>query len=553
MEAGWKGARWPSAGAGSMCRRRQGRRPTRGGALPSWSGADGEPHDDLCSLAHGGEYLDAAVMEVDHPSHQSEPDAGPVGLRRVVHLEDPLDVLRWDARPRVRDGDPERLRLELRRDVDPSPSGHRLTGIDEKVHEGTPQHLLVALDRGQIGLELRGQHHVLSLPLRLEQGSQILQDRIEVHRCAGQVRGIDHLHEAIHHAGRALNLTLEDVEAPDDVRRRAGDALPEEGHSHRHGMKRVLHVVGDLGGDLTEGGELGRVLDEGLEGPRGYRHRPDVPQHEDGAGGARAGDGDRKNRGEELSPLAIPDDLHLGVAGSLPGVDGAPHQVEQRMLPGQDLDERPAFRIFRSRAQKRFDRTVGEEDEAVCLGEEDAVLQVVHGGVHAVDLAPLSEDPRPVRLHLLAEELELIGELAELVACLRSAANVEVTLAQPLHVLRELAYRLDDAFWYTVTLGVALVVALGLSSVTLKPIRKLEGDHEGDAEGESAQDDRVPEGIVEPAPEKGHGDAEADGGQGLAVDVEGEGRLVDLRVGPTEQAPERVIADEIPQARLRRK
>jgi len=43
--------------------------------------------------------------------------------------------------------------------------------------------------------------------------------------------------------------------------------------------------------------------------------------------------------------------------------------------------------------------------------------------------------------------------------------------------------RLDDAFWYTVilgalALGVALVVALGLSSVTLKPIRKLAQDME---------------------------------------------------------------------------
>src|SRR5262245_63673449 len=43
--------------------------------------------------------------------------------------------------------------------------------------------------------------------------------------------------------------------------------------------------------------------------------------------------------------------------------------------------------------------------------------------------------------------------------------------------------RLDDAFWYTVVLGAlalgaALVVALGLSSVTLKPIRKLAEDME---------------------------------------------------------------------------
>src|SRR5262245_2354235 len=111
-------------------------------------------------------------------------------------------------------------------------------------------------------------------------------------------------------------------------------------------MKRVLHVVGDLGGDLTESGELGRVLDEGLEGPRGDRHRPDVPDHEDGPGGARSVDGNRKDRGEELSPLAIPDDLDLSISGGFPGVDGAPHEVEERMFPGQDLDERPAFYVF---------------------------------------------------------------------------------------------------------------------------------------------------------------------------------------------------------------
>src|SRR5215475_15001115 len=99
MAVGWKRARWPSAGAGSMCRRRSWRRSARRGALPSWPGADGKPHDDLRSLAHGGEDLDAAVMEVDHPSHESEADAGPVGLRRVVHLEDQLDVLGWDDRP----------------------------------------------------------------------------------------------------------------------------------------------------------------------------------------------------------------------------------------------------------------------------------------------------------------------------------------------------------------------------------------------------------------------------------------------------------------------
>ena len=57
-------------------------------------------------------------------------------------------------------------------------------------------------------------------------------------------------------------------------------------------------------------------------------------------------------------------------------------------------------------------------------------------------------------------------------------ATIRLGIAMPL-----LRGRLDDAFWYTVVLGVlalgaALVVALGLSSVTLKPIRKLAEDME---------------------------------------------------------------------------
>ena len=58
----------------------------------------------------------------------------------------------------------------------------------------------------------------------------------------------------------------------------------------------------------------------------------------------------------------------------------------------------------------------------------------------------------------------------------KRVATIRLGIAMPL-----LRGRLDDAFWYTVTLGLlslaaALVVAVGLSSVTLKPIRKLAED-----------------------------------------------------------------------------
>src|SRR5215467_6790867 len=142
--------RWPSEAAGSTRRRKRWRRRDRGRERLSSPEAEGQPHDDLRSLANGGQDLDAAVVQVDHPPHESEADAGPVSLRGVVHLEDPLDVLRRNAHAGIADGDPERLRFELGTDVDPPSSRHRLTGIDEEVHERPPQHLLVALDGGQI-------------------------------------------------------------------------------------------------------------------------------------------------------------------------------------------------------------------------------------------------------------------------------------------------------------------------------------------------------------------------------------------------------------------
>ena len=66
----------------------------------------------------------------------------------------------------------------------------------------------------------------------------------------------------------------------------------------------------------------------------------------------------------------------------------------------------------------------------------------------------------------------------------KPVATIRLGIAMPL-----LRGRLDDAFWYTVTLGflslvAALVVAVGLSSVTLKPIRKLAEDMERLRRGE---------------------------------------------------------------------
>src|SRR5258705_3067797 len=66
----------------------------------------------------------------------------------------------------------------------------------------------------------------------------------------------------------------------------------------------------------------------------------------------------------------------------------------------------------------------------------------------------------------------------------KPVATIRLGIAMPL-----LRARLDDAFWYTVTLGAlalaaALVVALGLSRVTLNPIRKLADDMERLRRGE---------------------------------------------------------------------
>ena len=66
----------------------------------------------------------------------------------------------------------------------------------------------------------------------------------------------------------------------------------------------------------------------------------------------------------------------------------------------------------------------------------------------------------------------------------KPVATIRLGIATPL-----VRGRLDDAFWYTVTLGVlslaaALVVAIALSSVTLKPMRKLAEDMERLRRGE---------------------------------------------------------------------
>jgi hypothetical protein len=106
------------------------------------------------------------------------------------------------------------------------------------------------------------------------------------------------------------------------------------------------------------------------------------------------------------------------------------------MVGAQDIVERRSRHVRGRPPQSHLARAIREEDPAVGAAENDAVLEMVDGRLH---LRPLGEELRPIRLDLLAEELELVRELAELIGGAGAAAHVELAAAQPLHVLGELA------------------------------------------------------------------------------------------------------------------
>jgi PAS domain S-box-containing protein len=93
-------------------------------------------------------------------------------------------------------------------------------------------------------------------------------------------------------------------------------------------------------------------------------------------------------------------------------------------------------------------------------------------------------DQRPLRRLVGAPHSQVYESTLPFNVNGKPVATIRLGIAMPL-----LRGRLDDAFWYTVILGAlalaaALVVAVGLSSITLKPIRKLAEDMERLSRGE---------------------------------------------------------------------
>ena len=82
----------------------------------------------------------------------------------------------------------------------------------------------------------RAQHDILGLPLDLEKRRDLLQDGVEIDRLPSQLGGIHDLHEAIGHSGSPVDLRLEHVEAPHDIRGGVGYPLPQEGYPDHHGV-----------------------------------------------------------------------------------------------------------------------------------------------------------------------------------------------------------------------------------------------------------------------------------------------------------------------------
>ena len=166
--------------------------------------------------------------------------------------------------------------------------------------------------------------------------------------------------------------------------------------------------------------------------------------------------------------------------------------MSQGVIRREDLADVPSHRVPGRSAEKHLDGPIGEQDESIGRREEDAVLEMIHGSMHGIDLASLRQDLGAIRLHLLAEQLELIRQFPELVLRTSTASHVELAAAQPLHVLGELT----DGFQ--------------------RKAGQRDGHHERRPERQGAEGDRVPEGIIQATPDQGRGDTEPDRGDRIA-------------------------------------
>ena len=210
-------------------------------------------------------HADVAVVIGDDPRDDRETEAGPLGLRREVRLEDPPPVLGRDAHPVV--GDLEADALERRI---PGAAHHhppaalaataaldRRDRVVDQVGERPADLLAVDLDGRQAGIELRVEGDVLGAVVARD---GVGDDAVQVaglgvrRRKPREVRElVDQQLEAVDLAGDGVDAFVEDL---DVVGIRGGarpEAAPDALRRELDRRERVLDLVGDPARHLAPG------------------------------------------------------------------------------------------------------------------------------------------------------------------------------------------------------------------------------------------------------------------------------------------------------------
>jgi hypothetical protein len=196
----------------------------------------------------------------DAESHSEAHTAAP-RFGGVKEGKDLLAVLRGNAHPLVGDLQLQAVGPGAGHDLQLAPGRHGLASVEHQVEEGLLHQVAVHVDRRKSAIALEHQPDAILPRLRLGESEDLTYQVFDVRLAGMDFDGPREIEEGLHHAVEAPDFRREDVQLGSYPRALVGEFGLQDFQLQDHGVKRVLHLVGDAGSEPAEGRQFGGNVD----------------------------------------------------------------------------------------------------------------------------------------------------------------------------------------------------------------------------------------------------------------------------------------------------
>ena len=305
-------------------------------------------------------------------------------FRGEVGLEDLGQVVFRNAHAAILDRNPQLLVHAIDGKAQLAAAGHGGEGVLHEIEHGLLHEAIVERDPRQIVPEPELDHDACPLRLGFDEFGYLGDElagiglpELDVHGTDREEEIDDDLVEPIdllvHHLEVALDQGNLDLSLP-------REGLPDELYVNRKGAQGVLYLVGDAGGEGSQGGEALRPAQLGLLAPlfRDVLHVDDSALY-----AALRDEGAHRHRDEPRRALGL--QAELAVEHRLFPFEGLAEEVRE-VLVRDTVPKRSLEGIGTGEPEHALGRLVVDDRQVIPVADDDAVEHGIEGGVHAAVL-----------------------------------------------------------------------------------------------------------------------------------------------------------------------